>query len=36
MKFSTLIKHLMGFVLQVTEQKYSVSILRNGLLCDWV
>jgi len=34
MNFVTLIKHLMGFILQVTDHKYSVAALRNDLLCD--
>jgi len=34
MKFCTLIKYLMGFIVHVTEQKYSFAVLRNYLLCD--
>jgi len=33
MKFATLIKHLMGITLQVTDHKYSVATLRNDLIC---
>jgi len=35
MKFTTRIKHLMGFIVQVTDQKYSVAVLRNDLLCKY-
>jgi len=34
MKFSNFIKHLIGFIVQVTDHKYSVAALRNDLLCD--
>jgi len=36
MKLSTFINHLMGYIIQVTEYKYSVPILRNDLLSDKV
>jgi len=36
MKLPTLIKHLMGYIIQVTEYKYSVAVLRNDLLSDGV
>jgi len=36
MKFSTLIKQLMGFIVLVTDHKYSIVVLRNDLLCDGV
>jgi len=34
MKFATLIKHLMGFIVQVTDHRYYAAILRNVILCD--
>ena len=36
MKFPTIIKYVMGYIIQVTEYKYSVPVLRNDLLCDKV
>jgi len=36
MKLSTLVKHLMGYTIQVTGYKYSVPVLRNDLLSDGV
>jgi len=36
MKLPTVIKHLMGYIIQVTEYKYSVPALRNDLLSDRV
>jgi len=36
MKFATFVKHLMDFIVQVTDHKYSVAVPRNGLLCDEV
>jgi len=36
MKRPTLIKQLMGYIIQVTEYKYSVPILRNDMLSDRV
>ena len=36
MKFSTLIKHLIGYTAQVTECKYCVPVLSYDLYCDRV
>jgi len=36
MKFSTLLKHLMEFILQVTNQEYTVTVLRNDQSCNGV
>ena len=36
MQFSALNQHLVGFMMQVTECKYSVPVLRNELLCEEV
>jgi len=32
MKFATLIKHLMDFIIQYTDHKYYTALLRNSLL----
>jgi len=36
MEFPIHVKHLMGFIIQITEYKYSVPALRNDLISDGV
>jgi len=36
MKLSTLLKQLMHYIIQVSEYKYAVTVLKNDLLNDKV